>query len=678
MTFLKRKSLLYQWLAVVATILASGADWACTTIKTQSQEEIARSRTSYAGLTDSAQYVGIQTCASCHPNVHSTYIHTGMGSSFGKATREKSAADFSGHPVVHDPYRNLNYHPYWNGDSLYFREFRLDGRDTTHLREERIEYVVGSGQHTNSHLWSSNGYLYQAPLTYYTQKGTWDLPPGFENGNNTRFNRIIGAECMTCHNGLPDFVKGSSNKYALVKGGIDCERCHGPGSIHVREKSMGILIDTSKSIDYSIVNPAKLPIDLQFDVCQRCHIQGNAVLQPGKSFEDFRPGMKLSEVMHVFMPVYEDNGEQHIMASHAERLRMSACFLESNKNLGKSVGLKPYQNGMTCITCHNPHISVRKDGPERFNTVCRNCHQDAGDKKCSESQVVRSRSQDNCSGCHMPLHGAADIPHVSIHDHRIGIHKQQTGRKQTADILKGIRCIHETRVSPFTEAEAFVNYVEKFDMSVALLDSAENRLRSCKLNKEVTCLRIRIAYLRKDYVQIRNLVKSDADLLGSLNKVESENRDAWTAYRVAEAFQVNAELKSQANEALRWFEKAKNLAPLVPDFTNKLGSAYASAGRLNEAEKCFTFLVSEHPSFAPGYCNLGYLRYTQGRKEDAKYLLEKAIRLDPDYALAHMNLASLHLSTGNRAAAIKALTSVIRLNPDNQQARAALQQIKSN
>ncbi|MBK7964483.1 MAG: hypothetical protein IPK10_03695 [Bacteroidetes bacterium] len=87
-----------------------------------------------------------------------------------------------------------------------------------------------------------------------------------------------------------------------------------------------MLIDTSKYIDYSIVNPSKLPIDLQFDLCQRCHIQGNVVLNEGKSFFDFKPGMKLSEVMNVFMPVYKDNEEQHIMASHAERLKLSKCF----------------------------------------------------------------------------------------------------------------------------------------------------------------------------------------------------------------------------------------------------------------------------------------------------------------------------------------------------------------
>jgi hypothetical protein len=63
------------------------------------------------------------------------------------------------------------------------------------------------------------------------------------------------------------------------------------------------------------VNPAKLPVALQLDVCQRCHIQGNAVLAEGKSFFDFRPGMPLSDVMNVFMPVYKGQEDEHIMAS---------------------------------------------------------------------------------------------------------------------------------------------------------------------------------------------------------------------------------------------------------------------------------------------------------------------------------------------------------------------------
>ncbi|MBK6731475.1 MAG: hypothetical protein IPG60_11120 [Bacteroidetes bacterium] len=72
---------------------------------------------------------------------------------------------------------------------------------------------MGSGQHTNSHMLLINGYLYQAPITFYTQKQQWDLAPGMEGGFNSRFSRIIESECLACHNGLPQPVVGSINKY---------------------------------------------------------------------------------------------------------------------------------------------------------------------------------------------------------------------------------------------------------------------------------------------------------------------------------------------------------------------------------------------------------------------------------------------------------------------------------
>ena len=125
-----------------------------------------------------------------------------------------------------------------------------------------------------------------------------------------------------------------------------------------------------KRIDYSIVNPAKLPVVLQLDVCQRCHIQGNAVLNEGKSFFDFRPGMHLSDVMNVFMPVYKGQENEHIMASHVERLKMSQCFIQTTKKAEANPNFKnqlyPYQNAMTCVTCHNPHVSVKSDKQRCF------------------------------------------------------------------------------------------------------------------------------------------------------------------------------------------------------------------------------------------------------------------------------------------------------------------------
>jgi len=332
-----------------------------------SAEKTIENATTYLNLHDSVQYVGKQVCLSCHAGAHSSYLETGMGQSFGLATKIKSAGRFEGKTTIYDATLDLYYQPYFSGDTLCIKEFRLSGKDTIHQRIQAIQYIIGSGHHTNSHLLASNGYVFQAPLTYYTQKGIWDLPPGFENGFNSRFTRQIGLECMACHNAQPQFAQGSENKFLKIPEGIDCERCHGPGSVHVREKQAGNLIDTSKYIDYSIVNPGKLSVDLQFDVCQRCHLQGNAVLKEGKSFLDFKPGMKLSDVLDVYLPRYEGDESEFIMASHADRLKQSACFKVMADKHGNEKSLRPYKNAMTCVTCHNPHVSVRKQGDGPFN-----------------------------------------------------------------------------------------------------------------------------------------------------------------------------------------------------------------------------------------------------------------------------------------------------------------------
>jgi len=162
----------------------------------------------YLNHHDTVKYVGITVCRGCHYKVYEDFIHTGMGQSFDIASRQKSAASFGEDALVYDEYSDLYYKPFWQDDSLMIMEFRLKDGDTIHKRIERISYIIGSGQHTNSHIVNLHGYLFQAPITYYTQRGVWDLAPGFEGGNNSRFSRIIGLECMTCHNAYPDFEVG--------------------------------------------------------------------------------------------------------------------------------------------------------------------------------------------------------------------------------------------------------------------------------------------------------------------------------------------------------------------------------------------------------------------------------------------------------------------------------------
>jgi hypothetical protein len=427
----------------------------------------------YLNHSDTAKYVGINTCRLCHQDIYNTFIETGMGKSFDVASKQKSSGDYHT-SVVHDKIGDFYYKAFWDKDSLRFLEYRMQGKDTIYKRLETVNYIIGSGQHTNSHIQSINGYLNQMPMTFYTQKKTWDLPPGFENGHNSRFMRKIGLECMSCHNSYPDFVLGSENKYNAVEKGIGCERCHGPGSIHVAQRGTGSKIDTSKYIDYSIVNPAKLSIDAQFDICQRCHLQGNTILKEGKSFYDFKPGMKLSNYMTVFLPKYKNADDEFIMASHADRLKQSACFIQSMEkakaNTNKS--LKPYKDAMTCVTCHNPHVSVRETNKEVFNDACKQCH--GGTKKdiskifCSKAGITKTA---NCVSCHMPNSGSIDIPHVTVHDHYIRKplnNKEKQGLKE----FIGLYAINEKNPSTIVKAKAYLNQYEKFELKTTYLDSS--------------------------------------------------------------------------------------------------------------------------------------------------------------------------------------------------------------
>ncbi len=650
----------YHKTTAVFILLAiiTSLNWFCSTSTTDIQKP------AYSGLNDTVKYVGINTCKECHRDIYDTYIHTGMGSSFDKASKEKSSADFDHHQAVYDSIKDFYYRPFWDGDSLCIAEFRLSGTDTIFKRIENITYIVGSGQHTNSHISNKNGYLFQIPLTYYTQKGQWDLPPGFENGGNTRFSRMIGLECMTCHNSYPQFAKGSENKYEFVDNGINCERCHGPGEVHVNNIRNGKVVDISTQIDYSIVNPAKLPIDLQFDICQRCHIQGNAVLNDDKSFFDFKPGMHLSDVMNVFMPVFKGRENEHIMASHAERLKLSKCYIETSKRANEEhATLYPYKNALTCVTCHDPHVSVKVTGTQSFNTACSNCHVNSGQKVCTEDRTKLSAANNNCVGCHMPGSGTIDIPHVTVHDHFI---RKPVPAEELNNIREfiGINCINNPQASSRSRGRAFIAYFEKFNFNEYVLDSAEKYFsdhseKDVKLNFHEL---VQIAYLRKDYSRIITYCNTIKVPIEILNKQSFDNKDAWTSYRIGEAYDFSGK-----NEiSLDYFKRAFELAPYFPQFANKYGSALIAANRIEKAKIVFKDLTTLHPEFPQGWSNLGYtLLLTSGDTEAAGNCYDKALSLDPDYVQALINKAGLLAMQGKTSESLNLAKQVLLIDPDN-------------
>lgn len=611
--------------AILLLLLAAGITWYCGN----------KLQPPFRNLAPDVQYVGMETCRSCHAEIHNTFVHTGMGRSFGAATPDRSDATFGPHALVYDESTGYYYFPFFRDSALYVREFRLENGDTVYQREERIHYIVGSGQHTNSHIIDVNGYIYQAPITFYTQEGRWDMAPGFRDGGNLRFSRALHSECITCHNHFPAPVEGALNRFSFMPSGIECERCHGPGEIHVRERLAG------QPAENSIVHPRHLPRDLQMDLCQRCHLQGVAVLAEGKTEYDFKPGMRLQDVMNVFLPRYTSSHQHFIMASQADRLRLSACYEQSD---------------MSCITCHNPHQGVRQTSREQYDLICQSCHQ----SPCPDPGAAAG----SCSGCHMPVSGSTDIPHVRITDHKIA--RPEKSGPSVAPAFLGLELLTKDEGTPLEMAQGYIALFEKYLPDPQMLDSAGFYLKKSREPAARTFrTRVHYAFIQKNYAALTKLA-------GEIP--EGAQPDAWTWYRLGEGLLQTGE----AARAESFFQKAVDELPLHLEFREKLGVAQIllnkpAAGKVNLEQ-----VVGENPKMPVALCNLGYTHALEGDLQTAESLYDRALALDPDYQQALVNKIAVRLARGDENEAQNLVDRLLRLNPDHPVGRDLQRKLPSS
>lgn len=603
----------------------------------------------YLNWSPEATLVGKEVCGECHRQNYDTYVKTQMGRSYKKATYSNSDADWDDPDPVYDGHRDLWYQPFRRGEDLFVQEYRLRDRDTLFSRIEQIDFIVGSGQHTNSHVWEENGYLHQVPITYYTQDGMWSLAPGFSN-NNARFLRPMRQECVQCHNARPTFVPGSENRFTHVPEGIDCEQCHGPGSVHTEAMRAGRVVDITKEIDYTIVHPGKISPQLQMDICRRCHLQAAEVINEGLTPADFRPGKPLLSFQNVYWPRQPDSTTSFVMAFHPDRMEMSACFR------GSWAGPKP-NSPMTCVTCHNPHLAVDQVGDEYFSAVCRSCHAAPQQKQCTDPGVVAGTETAPCFQCHMPTSGTSDIPHVRITDHYIRKPDptEGTGERARRTFLRMASLI-DPKPTLTNRAEGFLTYFELVTDRPGMLDSAAvllERARGVEEGDRLGRARIRLWFLKEDWAAIRGYVRESPDTGAD---------DAWTQYRIGEAFAQDAE----TGIAITHVERAVSLAPDNVRFGDRLGRLLTDAGDLDRALQVFDRVLTNFPKYEPTWTNRGYVKLASGDFGGAEADYLRAMELDPDAELAMASLASIYLNTGRLDEARRLARELIRRKPDDQ------------
>jgi tetratricopeptide (TPR) repeat protein len=356
----------------------------------------------YENTRPEVKYLGDAACAGCHAQSTETFRQHPMGRSLAPIDSAYVGRGGEGMGQTLFESHGLKYSIEHRNGHVFHQETRRDATGKIVARTEaEVQFVVGSGRQGKSYLIEHDGFLFESPLTWYSRQGRWGLSPGF-GSFNYHFDRPIQPSCLYCHANRALPTAGPINRYRLpiFRGHpIGCERCHGPGELHVKRTTMA---DTK---DMTIVNPADLPPALRDDVCAQCHLAGEArILQVGRRNEDYRPGLPFERFWTVF--VQPPDRAQDRFVGQVEQLRESKCFGASRGRLG-------------CISCHDPHdFPAPAEKAAYYRDRCLACHADRGCSLAASERLERSNG-DDCAGCHMPKASSFDILHAATANHRI-------------------------------------------------------------------------------------------------------------------------------------------------------------------------------------------------------------------------------------------------------------------
>jgi hypothetical protein len=372
--------------------------------------------TRYLNVKPSVKYVGDAACAGCHRKISDSFHQHPMGRSLAPVTAATPSERYD--TEAHNPFEAFGF--LYRVDRQADRVVHDVSAPGGPVRADaEIAYTVGSGQRGRSYLIDHDGYLFQSPLTWYPLKGIWALSPGYDA--TTHFGRPVTVTCLFCHANQVQADAHAANRFVqpIFRGhAIGCERCHGPGELHVQRNRAG----GDDSGDWTIVNPRALDHDLREAVCQQCHLHGEVRVVPrGREYFDYRPGLPLDRFLADFVKAGAQRQEDKFVGT-VEQMYASRCFAGSS-GPGK----------LGCISCHDPHaLPASEQRIAYYRDRCLKCHTPSSCKAPVPERLAKT-PEDSCIVCHMPRREGS-ITHTAITDHAVPRHGDKgSGSAPVAD-----------------------------------------------------------------------------------------------------------------------------------------------------------------------------------------------------------------------------------------------------
>lgn len=332
--------------------------------------------------TETAHYVGSQSCQKCHAEIYDRWKKTPMAN------------------VVRDP----KQHP----DAI-IPDLRTN--TVAKFTVDQVAFVYGS-------IWKQR-YFTKKGDDYYALPAQWDIGnkkwlkyhvpdtgadwwTAFYPADNMQ--RPTGPTCDGCHS-----VNYDIHTKQVTEWNVGCERCHGPGSEHVAHPTR-----------LNIQNASHMDAVASNDTCIQCHSQGQpkTKLIEGKAY-DWPVGYHVGKRLQDYWTLEENTLGQtdflHFADGTAHKNRMQGNdFVQSVM----------YEKGVTCASCHDVHgtsnyAQLRKPGDK----VCLDCHaanSPNGPHVASLEEHTHHKAGSagaSCVACHMPKIETQGVPGAFVRSH---------------------------------------------------------------------------------------------------------------------------------------------------------------------------------------------------------------------------------------------------------------------
>jgi predicted CXXCH cytochrome family protein len=322
----------------------------------------------FAQTVPNATYTGSTACRTCHPQVYARWSKTRMAN------------------IVRDP----KEHP----EAIIPDLSKADPAIVKFKRED-IALVYGSKWKQRYFTKVGDDYFplgaqweveHQKWSAYFVRPGT-DWWTAFYPEDNMK--RPTGPTCDGCHS-----VNYNVDTNAVTEWNVGCEKCHGPGSEHVRRPSRA-----------NIVNAARLNYVDATNTCIQCHSQGRPLTPPttGKAYDwpvGFEMGKHLDDYWQLEEHKLGETSFTHFPDGTAHKNRMQGNdFVQSVM----------YRHGVTCNSCHDVHGTENNaDLIKPGSQMCLECHgpyspngpRGATIEAHTHHQAGSTGS--DCLACHMP------------------------------------------------------------------------------------------------------------------------------------------------------------------------------------------------------------------------------------------------------------------------------------